>query len=168
MRWIPVFALLALGCGGGDEACDDWFCEEGKTTGDDDDDGKTTTGKGGTGKGDDDDKEGDYATLSGSIDITTGMGWLYLDGTDCASEMIVNQSSEDTSCADCDFAFQLTATDLEPGNTDCDDTAYYLNAPLGVGHSDADGLFIDKDGFTPSGGTSSVSGDIWDFDFAGK
>lgn len=170
MRWIP-FLALALGCGGDAEECDAWYCEDGTATGDDDDDGdgKGGTTKGGTTKGDDDDDKGtEFATLSGSLDATTGLGWLYLDGASCSSEMEVTQATPGDSCTDCDVAFYVTSTALAPGNDDCPDTIYYLDQALGIGHSDAEGLWFDKGSWGPVEGTSTIVGDSWEFTFEDK
>jgi len=167
MRWIPIL-VLALGCGGDKEDCDAWYCEDGTASGDDDDGKGTTTGKGGTDKGDDDDKGSEFATLSGSPDASTGLGWLYLDGTGCTSDMEVTEATPGDSCTDCDVAFYVTPTALAPGNTDCDDTIYYLDQPIGVGHSDAEGLWFEKGSWEPVDGTSSIVGDAWDFTFGDK
>lgn len=162
MRFVPVF-FLVIACGGGGDEDDCWYCTDGATKG-----GATgTTGtKGSTKDTKDTTTESKPSeTVTGEVDLATGLGALWIDADDCGSEVQILDVTELVDCGPCTEAWAVDAgSDL--GTTPCDGAKFWTDLTVNLGHADPASLYIDKGGwFEDEEGTSNIDGDTWTFEF---
>jgi hypothetical protein len=153
-----TIGLVLGGCGAEaeEEACSDWFCEEGSsstTSMPDDAGGDATTGKGGTttGKGGTTGGKGTATTglslmLSYELDAETGLGMFWLESDGCMSSFTVDEAAARADCDGCDFAFDIISNTVGPDDAPCDGEEVWIGLTQSMGHADPGSLFYAKEG----------------------
>jgi hypothetical protein len=170
MRTLLSLTMLAVvGCTGGPEEEDCWWCDD--TTDDvetdDDTDDKDTDGKDTDDKDTDDkDTDGENAsgTWTGTLDSATGFGTFDYEGETCALSYAISKASEAEGCEVCDFAWSLTLGEVTvTAGEECAGRDSYAGIVISFGHEDPSTLWGTKGEDWAANGTSKVHEGIWYF-----